>query len=236
MNKEIIINLLNNKILTLTLSETNQNIFRTYLSALKLNKSLLVLYLQNIGFYNVQSLLNILTHIKSLQQLYFSDCDYNILSIILNYFKINYYINIHLSLSVSLKLTDIESLTNLLKYNNSNNIIELFCIINDDDCIFINNDNDLYNMEILNKNIDFLTNYKFIIILSYIKPLINTLLVNKLLYLHLNFLMLVYNKNLINILQNIIKEKFNLSDNFMKRIEITNELQFYKPFNSVLKK
>lgn len=231
MNKEIISNLLNNKLLSLYLSETDKNIFKIYLNALKLNNSLLVLYLQNIGYDNIQALLNILIHNKSLQQLYFTKCNYNELYTILHYFKLNYYINIHLTINTLFNLSNIENISNLLSYD-SNNIIELFCIINDEDCIFENNKIDILNIEILDNSINFMSNYKLLLILSYIKPLINAILINKLLYIHLNFLILYYNKNLIPLLKNIIKYKYNLSDNIMKRIDITDQLTFYKPIEN----
>ena len=234
MNNGVINDLLNNKILSLSLSETDQNIFRTYLSALKLNKSLIVLYLQNIGYYNVQAFLNILTHNKSLQQIYFSNCNNIILSTILYYFKINYFINIHLSLYASFNLSDIENLSELMLYD-SNNIIELFCVINDENCMIINNKLNILDMEILDNNFDFLSNYKLNVLLFYIKPLIKTLLTNKLLYLHLNFLMLFFNKDLIPLLKNKRKDKYDLPNNVMKRIDITNDLKFYDPITMIRK-
>ena len=41
--------------------------------------------------------------------------------------------------------------------------------------------------------------------------------------------MLYYNKSLIPLLKNIIQYKYNLSDNIMKRIDITNNLKFNEP-------
>ena len=228
MSKEIISNLLNNKLLSLTLSEKDQNIFRKYLNALKLNNSLLILSLQDIGNDNIQALLNILIHNNSIQQLYFSNCDFDGLYFILYYFKLNYYISIHLSILVSFNLLNMDKLSILLYYN-SNNIIELFCIINDEDCILKNNIINSSSIEILDNSIYFMSNYKILLISSYSKPLIETLIKNKLLIMHLNFIKLYYNKNLIHLLQNIIQYKYNLSDNIMKRIDITNNLKFNKP-------
>ena len=232
MSKKIISNLLNNKLLSLTLSEKDQNIFRKYLSALKLNNSLLVLYLQDIGNDNIQALLNILIHNNSIQQLYFSNCDFDGLTFILYYFKLNYYINIHLSILVSFNLSNMNTLSKLLSYDNSNNIIELFCIIHDENCILENNTINISNIEILDNSIDFMSNYKLLLILSYIKPLIDTLIKNKLLILHLNFIMLYYNKNLLPLLKNIIQHKYDLSDNIMKRIDITDNLKFNIPIEN----
>jgi len=232
MSKEIISNLLNNKLLSLTLSEKDQNIFRKYLSALKLNNSLLVLSLQDIGNDNIQALLNILIHNNSIQQLYFSNCNFDGLTLILYYFKLNYYINIHLSILVSFNLSYMNILSKLLSYDNSNNIIELFCIILDENCILENNTINVSNIEVLDNSIDFMSNYKLLLILSYIKPLIDTLIKNKLLMLHLNFIMLYYNKNLLPLLKNIIQHKYDLSDNIMKRIDITDNLKFNKPIEN----
>ena len=236
MNKEIISNLLNNNLLSLSLSETDQNIFRTYLNAIKLNNSLIVLYLQNIDINNVQALLNILTHNKSLQQLYFSGCDYNILSTILYYFKLNYYINIHLSICATFKLSDNINISDLLLYNTNINIVNLFCIISDEDCLLINNNFNLSNMEIIDNSINLISNYKLLMILFYIKPLINSLIMNKLLFLHLNFMMFTYNIELIPILKKTIKQKFNLSDDIMKRIDIMDKIKFHKSFDTIIKK
>ena len=227
MNKGIISQLLDNSLLSLTLSEKNQNIFKKYLSALKLNQSLLVLYLQDIGNVNIQALLSILTHNRSIQQLYFSRCYFDELSTILHYFKLNYYINIHLSISATINLSDITNISKLLLYE-SNNIIELFCYVDDEDCILGNKQINISDIEILDNSIDYILNYKLVLILNFIKPLIYAIQKNKLLFTHLDFITLSFNPNLIPLLKKIIQSKYNLSDIIMKRLDITNKLQFCK--------
>lgn len=223
MNKVIINNLLNNKISSLSLSETDENIFKIYLNALKLNNSLITLFLRNVGYYNIQALLNTLKYNKSLKQLYIYNCNYNILSIILSFMKINYYININMSITTYFDLSNIKNISELLIYDNTN-IIEMYCIINDEDDYLITNNNN--QLEIINNDNNYIENYKLSLLLSYIKPLINAVITNKLLYLHLNFLTLYYNKNLIQKLNSNVKQIYNLSDTLMKRIDITNKFTF----------
>lgn len=232
MNNRIIYHLLQNNILSLSLA-ANDNTIKTYLNAIKLNNSLIVLYLKEFNKKYIQNLFDVFLYNNSLQQLYITDNNYNQLTTILSYFKTNYFINIHLVLYAYFDISNIEDISKLLITNN-NSIIELFCIISND----INISLDLMLNDQINnsdhKKVKYEDNSN-ILIIQLIKPLINALINNKLLYLHLNFTILYYDNKIQSVLTDLIKEKYNLTNDIMNRLEITNNCNFYDPIPMKLK-